>query len=180
MAWKQKVKFNQSKGGSKHLYCLQNVRLGFGIPAKYPNAITAWENTEQHKNKSIPKGVDVPLYYGYGVEGHINVRLANGKIWNDGKIFSSLSAFEKAWSNVDYKGWGESINDVKVIGETMEKYKGHSIKHWYTEYQRSHKNSLARKAEIDRLKAQLGDSSDANLLGKALLPVLAKLGYKKK
>jgi len=122
---KQVRAFDSSKGGSKPYYCLQNVRLGFSIPPHYDDAWTAWQNTEQHKNRTIPTGVDVPLYYSFtatigGVRknwGHINVRYRDGRVWNDGKWFSSLSAFEKAYTNVSYVGWGESVNKVKVIEE---------------------------------------------------------------
>jgi hypothetical protein len=122
---KQVRAFDPSKGGNRLYFCLQNVRLGFSIPPLYDDAWTAWRNTEQHKNRSIPSGVDVPLYYSFtatigGVRknwGHINIRYRDGRIWNDGKWFSSLSAFEKAHTNISYVGWGESVNKVKVIEE---------------------------------------------------------------
>lgn len=122
MTYVQTRKFDQLKGGNTPLMCLQNVRLGYSIPAKYQNAITAWQHTQQHADRNIPTGVDVPLFYSWGTDGHINVRLADGRIWNDGKIFASLAAFEKAFTNVHYLGWGESVNDVKVIekGADME------------------------------------------------------------
>jgi hypothetical protein len=105
--------------------CLRNVRMGYEIAPLYDDAWTAWLNTEQHKNRSIPLGVDVPLFYSFtatigGVRknyGHINVRLKDGRIWNDGNIFSNLSSFEQSHSNVSYVGWGESVNKVRVIKE---------------------------------------------------------------
>lgn len=120
---KQLIPFNQSTAGSVPLMCLQNTRRGYGIGAKYPTAWEAWLHTQQHPDRNIPAGLDVPLYYSFthtidGVRknyGHINVRLANGRVWSDGKTYASLVAFEQAFSNVKYVGWGESINDVKVI-----------------------------------------------------------------
>lgn len=116
--------FSPRKAGSKNGYCLQNVRLGYGIASKYPDAWTAWKNTEQHKNRSIPKNLDVPLYYDYTDSkgnryGHINVQLKDGRIWNDGNIYKNLTTFELYYSNVKYVGWGESVNNVKVIGGTV-------------------------------------------------------------
>lgn len=111
---KQIRPFDQSKAGSKPLYCLRNTRLGYSIAPLYDTAIEAWRNTEQHKDRNIPAGLDVPLYYTYKKDGHINVRLANGKVWSDGDIYSSLEAFEAAKAPV-YLGWGESVNKVKVI-----------------------------------------------------------------
>lgn len=124
MAYKQVRAFNQSRAGSKPLYCLQNTRLGFTIQPKYGNATQAWNNTEQHKNRNIPKGVDVPLYYSFttsnGNEGHINVQLANGKLWSDGKIYANLKAYESPSGRPKYLGWGESVNDERVIKLTEE------------------------------------------------------------
>jgi uncharacterized protein YukE len=120
---KQTRAFVPSKGGNRLYYCLQNVRLGFSIPPLYDDAWTAWQNTEQHKNRTIPTGVDVPLYYSFtatigGVRknwGHINVRYRDGRVWNDGQWFANLGSFERHYSNVSYVGWGESVNKVKVI-----------------------------------------------------------------
>lgn len=116
---KQLRAFDPSKGGSKPGYCLQNVRLGYGIPALYNDAWTAWKNTDQHTS-TIPVGVAVPLYYDYTDKagnryGHINVRLADGRIWNDGRIFQSMTTFVSSMSNVKYVGWSTSVNKVKVI-----------------------------------------------------------------
>jgi len=125
VSYKQIRSFNQSTAGSKAGYCLQNVRTGFQISAKYDDAWEAWNGTEQHPNRDIPGGVDVPLFYDYTDSkknryGHINVRLANGKVWNDGKVYSNLNALEKALSNVKYVGWGESVNGVRVIEEETD------------------------------------------------------------
>lgn len=115
MGWRQVKPFNQSAAGTKSGYCLQNVRLGYGIAAKYPNAIGAWNATQQHRDRNIPAGVDVPLFYSYKEDGHVNVRLADGRVWSDGNIYSSLSAYESTHPAVKYLGWGESINDVRII-----------------------------------------------------------------
>jgi hypothetical protein len=116
--WKQTKSFNKALGGSRHLWCLRNTRLGFGIGPKYANATQAWNNTQKHQDRNIPLGIDVPLFYSYTVAkvnlGHINVRLANGTVWSDGAIYRSLEAYEAA-SSPKYLGWGESINGVRVI-----------------------------------------------------------------
>jgi len=125
MSYNQLKPFNQSTAGTIPKLCLSNVRLGYQIPPKYPTAWEAWLHTEQHTNRDVPEGVDVPLYYRYtatldGLKanyGHINVRLANGTIWSDGRIFPSIEAYE-AWGIPEFVGWGESVNNVKVIEET--------------------------------------------------------------
>lgn len=119
--WKQSRTFNQALGGTTRLRCLRNVRRGYSIPPKYASATQAWNHTQQHRDRNVPTGVDVPLYYYYKVMGvnlgHINVRLANGKVWSDGQIFSSLASYE-AQKAPTFLGWGESVNDVRVISYT--------------------------------------------------------------
>jgi hypothetical protein len=140
--WKQVKDFVPSRGGTKPYWCLANVRAGYAIQNLLPDAWTAWQQTEQHKNRTIPAGVDVPLFYSYtatldGVNknwGHINVRLSNGTIWNDGIIYPNLKSFEIAYSNVSYVGWGESVNNERVIKKEDDLYKGKSAKYWYDQY----------------------------------------------
>jgi hypothetical protein len=112
--YKQTRAFDQNKAGTTKGYCLRNVRLGYSIPAKFDSAIIAWDNTEQHKDKSIPSG-DVPLFYTYKVDGHINVRLKDGRIWNDGELYENLDAYISTHPSVGYLGWGESVNEVRVL-----------------------------------------------------------------
>lgn len=123
----QLVPFNKAQAGTVPNLCLDNVRKGYGIPNKYASAWEAWEHTQQHPDRNIPDGLDVPLYYSYtatldGVTqnyGHINVRLANGMVWSDGNIYTSIDSY-LAFHSPKFVGWGESVNDVMIIeGETM-------------------------------------------------------------
>lgn len=118
--FKQLIPFDPAKGGNEAGLCLKNTRLGYGIPPLYKNAITAWLNTEQHPDRNFPP-LDVPVYFSYKEDGHIGVRLANGQFWSDGKTYSSLEAYENAPGRPKFLGWGESINNVKVIeGDNMQ------------------------------------------------------------
>lgn len=112
--YKQAKSFNQKLAGTAAGYCLQNVRRGYGIASKYPTAKEAWNHTQQHKDRNVPTGVDVPLFYTYGTDGHINVRLANGTVWSDGNIYKSIVDYESKKAP-DFIGWGESVNDVTVL-----------------------------------------------------------------
>lgn len=116
MAYRQVKGFTASKGGSQNNMCLKNTREGFGIPAKFDNAWEAWENTEQHKTRVLPQGVDVPVFFWYknNFNGHIGVRMKNGKFWTDGREFNSIEEYE-ANHQPDFVGWGESINEVRVL-----------------------------------------------------------------
>lgn len=112
--WKQLKPFNRTLAGTTKGYCLRNVRLGYSIASKYATALGAWNNTDQHKDRSFPAG-DVPLFYSYKTDGHINVRLASGHVWSDGDIYASLDAYLAGHPLVHYLGWGERINGVKVF-----------------------------------------------------------------
>lgn len=116
--WKQIKPFNQSLAGKRVGFCLQNVRKGYGIAAEYVIAIEAWDAVvaakQGHKDRSIPAG-DVPLFYTYKTDGHVNVRLANGKVWSDGTIYLNLDDYLAKHTSVHYLGWGESLNGVRVL-----------------------------------------------------------------
>lgn len=121
MAWNNTVRFNTKKGGSTKGMCLANTRMGFGINSKYPNAWTAWLKTQQHAGEQPPAGVDVPVFFSYKGDqnGHVGVRMANGKFWSDGKTYDSIAAYE-AKAEPNYVGWGESINDVRILDYTPD------------------------------------------------------------
>ena len=110
-------------GTTKYL-CLSNVRKGYGIPAYYLTATKAWNGTQQHRDRNFPAGCDVPVFYSWtgtvdGVRdnyGHIAVRLADGRVWSDGKYFANVDALVGSYlSNGSYLGWGESVNNVTVV-----------------------------------------------------------------
>ena len=114
--WKQVKSFDQNKAGKESGMCLRNTRLGYGFDQRFDNAWEAWLNTEQHAMRNVPVGIDVPIYFWYinARNGHIGVRLANGKFWTDGRIYASIEAYE-AEKAPNFVGWGESINEVRVI-----------------------------------------------------------------
>lgn len=106
--------FRLDIAGNVKGYCLRNVRLGYGIGAKYDSAWQSWQNAPQHTSE-IPAGVEVPLYFWWGKYGHIGVRLADGRFWSDGKIYSSLNAYRITHPAVIYRGWSTEVNDLDVI-----------------------------------------------------------------
>lgn len=126
MGFNQVIPFNPSNGGNTPGLCLDNVCKGFGIADKYASAWEAWAHTQQHQDRNMPDGLDVPLFYAYtatidgvtGNYGHINVRLANGTVWSDGNIYANIDAY-LAYHLPQFVGWGESVNDFTIIqGET--------------------------------------------------------------
>lgn len=128
--WKQVREFDVSKSGTVATQCLANTRKGFSIPAKYDDAWSAWLSTEQHEDRNFP-ALYVPVYFSYTTTllvggkrvtrnfGHIGVRFPDGRFWTDGRMFASVEAYDE-WGKPVFVGWGESINDVRVIIEEGE------------------------------------------------------------
>ena len=112
MSWKQVVPFDLNKMGRKSGYCLQNVRLGYGIPAKYASAKDAMNASKAagtfHADLDIPTNVAVPIFAETGSPyGHVMVDYY-GDVYSDGKHLSSLKG-------MTLLGWSETLNDVRVI-----------------------------------------------------------------
>lgn len=111
----QKIKFNFKKMGKTPGYCLQNVRLGYGIKSKFATAkLDMLDNKKRgtlHAGlKNIPKGVQVPLYWDVASPyEHINVSAGDGVyMYDDGKKV-------KIWQNTKFFGWGEYCEGVQIV-----------------------------------------------------------------
>lgn len=107
----QKVPFNLAKMGHKEGYCLQNVRLGYGIPAKHKDAKADMEANKRagtlHDINTLPINVTVPVYCDTkNIHEHIMVSV-KGTFYSDGVIVSK--------DKFKIIGWGEMVNDVKVV-----------------------------------------------------------------
>lgn len=112
-----------SQMGTTKGNCLGNSRIAASpdIPAKYK---TAWE-AEQHcilHAGAPPLGVWTPAFFSYyatinGVYknwGHVGWHSPDGKFYSDGVVYASISAYE-AHHAPHYVGWGELLNDVRVV-----------------------------------------------------------------
>lgn len=112
MAWKQVVGFDLAKMGTKAGLCLQNVRLGYGIPPKYASARDAMNaakaNGTFHPGLDIPTDVAVPIFAETGSPyAHVMVDYY-GDVYSDGKHLSTLKG-------MTIVGWSETLNDVRVV-----------------------------------------------------------------
>lgn len=112
MAWEQVKPFDLAKMGKKSGYCLQNVRLGYGIPAKYASAKDAMNaakaNGTFHEGLDIPTNVAVPIFAHTGSPyGHVMVDYY-GDVYSDGKHLTTLKG-------MTILGWSETLNDVRVV-----------------------------------------------------------------
>lgn len=109
--YKQKVSFNLAKMGHKKGYCLQNVRLGYGIQSKYGSAKEDMLSNKRagtlHDMSTLPTNVCVPVYADTpNIHEHILVSVF-GTLYSDGVIVNKDS--------FKYFGWGEMVNNVKVV-----------------------------------------------------------------
>lgn len=110
--WEQVKKFDPKKMGKKSGYCLQNVRLGFGLPAKYPDAKADMEANKKagtfHPMSELPKNVAVPVYADTS-SPYEHIMVCNkGTYYSDGKKLTS----GKGWK---FFGWGEMCEGVRVV-----------------------------------------------------------------
>ncbi len=104
-------------------WCLAYVTEVFGIPGKYPTAISGWENA-QHKHTGMPPAnVAVPVWFSYnGPDGHIAAWVPGKGVYSTSargdKVFSSVEALV-AWMGEGFKylGWTEDLNGVNVVQE---------------------------------------------------------------
>lgn len=112
MGWKQVVPFDLSKMGTRPNYCLQNVRLSYGIPPKYADAKSAMNASKKagtfHDGADVPTNVSVPLFADTGSPyGHVMVD-DKGTVYSDGKWLPSFKGMRVL-------GWSETLNDVRIV-----------------------------------------------------------------
>lgn len=112
MAWRQVVPFDPSKMGTKPGYCLQNVRLGFGIKPKYADAKEAMEANKEagtlHDVKDLPTNISVPIFVDTTSPYEHVIASDKGVFYSDGKKLTTLNGLKCF-------GWGETLNGVRVV-----------------------------------------------------------------
>lgn len=142
-------------------FCLKYAREMFGIPAKYSNAITAWNNSDK-KSGHPPKHLAVPCWFSWGKDGHVVVQIPGRGYYsspmNKGEskfIFSSITAVE-SFLGAKYLGWSTDINGIKVVGDGMLPYE--ELLYKYNESEKALRN---REKEADLLKYKLSESEKA-------------------
>lgn len=102
-------------------YCLQQCRIWAGIDSRYPDATTAWKNTNDRYpgNRNPPRGSAVYWTGGSHGYGHIAISLGGGKIRStdaggSGRVATvNLDWVEKNWG-LPYAGWAWDINEATI------------------------------------------------------------------
>ena len=116
--WEQVKSFNINKMGTKKGMCLQNVRLGFGIPSKYASAKEDMQANKKagtlHSMSSLPTNVAVPVYVDSTSQYEHIIVSDRGTFYSDGKKISK-STYKS------YFGWGELCDGVRVVKQVANK-----------------------------------------------------------
>lgn len=112
MAWKQIKPFDLSKMGTRPNYCLQNVRLAFGVQPKYADAKSAMIASRNagtlHDISTLPMNVAVPVFVDTSSPyEHVEVS-DSGTFYSDGKKLNNPM-------NQKFFGWSETLNDERIV-----------------------------------------------------------------
>jgi|SRR5262245_956210 len=102
-------------------YCLQQTRLWCGISSRYPDASTAWANTnDRHPGgRKPPRGAAVYWTGGSHGYGHIALSLGDGKIRStdaggSGRVATVQLGWVEAHWGLRYAGWAWDINEQTI------------------------------------------------------------------
>lgn len=120
MIYYEQVKSANVKSmGKQKGWCLQNVRLAFGIPVgKFASAKADMESQRKngtlHPIGTLPDNVSVPVYIDTPSKYEHVILSVNGVFYEDGKMIS----FNKYHT---FFGWGECCDGVRVVKQTTLK-----------------------------------------------------------
>lgn len=122
MAWRQVRNFSVSRMGTRRGYCLQNVRLGFGInTGHFPSAKADMEAQRKagtlHDISTLPKNVAAPIYVDSASKYEHVIASTYDGYYSDGKKLTSLSGLKCF-------GWGETCDNVRVVEKVAETAQG--------------------------------------------------------
>lgn len=102
-------------------YCLRTIRSLYGVPARDPDATTAWEQTTQKHLETDPDGIPwgVPVWWTNAGFGHVAMSLGRGRCLTtdyaeSGRLCVAPIAALGAWCRGTLVGWSEDINGVDV------------------------------------------------------------------
>jgi len=203
----QLVKPNLSVVG-KIGWCLWYAEEVFSTPHIYNTAWEAWTKTKhKHLDQKFPSSVSFPIWFsGANGAGHVAIFAPKG-IYSSPRDFStghqvwtSIAQVEQKYG-VKYVGWSEDLAGVQLIKENnmpteqevktiYMKAEGNEPNAGDIKYYTTHpwiklcnrallKQGDRLQGQIANLQVQSGQTSEFNILGKALASLLKTLGYKK-
>lgn len=171
-------------------WCLKFCRIMYGVAAKWPDAITAWNQAKyKHTTGVPPKGALV--FWAVGKFGHIAISDGGGYVYSTdikrrGKVDRVPITYVTSHWNATYRGWTEDINGVRVITVAVPKAPPKvSLK--ALQYHAQHgtgKYSPANSADMVKMVKQrlvnVGFGTDANSFATCYAKWQAHLGYRGK
>ena len=102
-------------------YCLQWSRERAGAPAVYPDASTAWRNTnDRHPgDRNPPRGSMVYWTGGSHGYGHIAVAVGGGKVRStdsggSGRVATVAISWPETYWGLPYAGWSWDVNETTI------------------------------------------------------------------
>lgn len=116
-------------------FCLKYVRTAYGVAPRFVSAAEAWRNAQfKHpvgSGMQVPRGA--PVYWTGGSQGfgHIAIATGNGACWStdaggSGKVAKvKIDDLTAKWG-IDFKGWAEDVNQVRVFNADGAKKKGNT------------------------------------------------------
>lgn len=120
MEYYEQVKAGNHKNmGKRKGWCLQNVRLAFGIPVgKFASAKLDMESQRKngtlHAMSTLPENVSVPVYVDTTSKYEHVILSEKGVFYEDSKMISH-NKYSK------FFGWGEYCDGIRVVKKTLLK-----------------------------------------------------------
>ena len=120
MEYYEQVKAGSHKNmGKRKGWCLQNVRLAFGIPVgKFASAKLDMESQRKngtlHPISTLPENVSVPVYVDTTSKYEHVILSEKGVFYENGRLISR-NKYSK------FFGWGEYCDGIRVVKKTLLK-----------------------------------------------------------
>lgn len=102
-------------------FCLRTIRSLYGVPPLWPDAETAWEQTERKHRTGDPDTIPwgVPVFWTNGGFGHIALSLGRGRCLTTdfvktGQLGVAPISALGPWCGGHLAGWANDLNGVDV------------------------------------------------------------------
>lgn len=140
-------------------YCLRTIRSLYGVPARDPDATTAWEQCTQKHHETDPMKIPwgVPVWWVNAAFGHVAFSIGRG--WclttdyvKTGHLGLARIADLAAWCDGTLVGWSEDINGVDVWNAPKVKPKPWGRKDRIAHLEKALQRAIANEAKPRRIK----------------------------
>jgi hypothetical protein len=134
----ERVRWNQPG------YCLNWARIRAHIPARYPDAATAWRHAsdKQRGDRTPPAGAAVYWTGGSQGYGHIAISVGHGRVRStdaggEGRVATVPVGWPVRHWGLNYAGWSDSINGYTIPGVGKD-HRHHRRGHGHQDRLRGH------------------------------------------